>query len=563
VLPAPLSNASFNGNYLLFSVDASGSSTDFKLSEYEQYASNNKGSTEPSAKEIKSALTSPFSYDLTKVFIQSEIDRKSKSDKISPTEAKNALVAEYVAQSSTPMNDADYSPEQDSESADGDLDSQLSEDWRAEWDNVLEGVMQRGYADQEVLADRICATFFELNGVEPSLAELQNVFGSVEQDLANEADEDLASEKQTDALRLAEALAGSLTDNPDPTELVDYSTKIVGQDLVSRAISAFSSINGRQPSNNELARSVEKLALKLAASAMSAQSQSSKTQAVDNYNPQNSNDQSLAREDAMETEDFNADHFNLKMLTTASKSGKKTKNEAYDVYFSNFDKSTEQKNLLRAVDSFKMRNRREPSGEEVDAIAQFLATDKQTNLVQFKLSVISDSDAPNDVVLSDAEKTNEKVLVTPVKKKKSAAQFNVYFDDKSNKETALKWFERFNNRKPSELEMSGIEQFIGADNKSELIECEFEVSSYDESKYDDDSKESDEQRLKMTTSKVAKKKSSTTYTLDFAGQSRLSGDAQPALQWFQRFNGRAPNKSEQAQINAFVQADSEQTIDID
>merc|ERR1711971_787540 len=287
-------------------------------------------------------------------------------------------------------------------------------------------------------------------------------------------------------------------------------------------------------------------ALKLAASAMSAQSQSSKTQAVDNYNPQNSNDQSLAREDAMETEDFNADHFNLKMLTTASKSGKTTKNEAYDVYFSNFDKSTEQKNLLRAVDSFKMRNRREPSGEEVDAIAQFLATDKQTQLVQFKLSVISDSDAPNDVVLSDAEKTNEKVLVTPVKKKKSAAQFNVYFDDKSNKETALKWFERFNNRKPSELEMSGIEQFIGAENK-----------------YDDDSKESDDQRLKMTTSKIAKKKSSTTYTLDFAGQSRLSGDAQPALQWFQRFNGRAPNKSEQAQINAFVQADSEQTIDID
>merc|ERR1712129_143964 len=122
------------------------------------------------------------------------------------------------------------------------------------------------------------------------------------------ADEDLASEKQTDALRLAEALAGSLTDNPDPTELVDYSTKIVGQDLVSRAISAFSSINGRQPSNNELTRSVEKLALKLAASAMSAQSSKTQTQAVDNYNPRNSNDQSLAREDAMETEDFNADH---------------------------------------------------------------------------------------------------------------------------------------------------------------------------------------------------------------------------------------------------------------
>merc|ERR1711902_341042 len=100
---------------------------------------------------------------------------------------------------------------------------------------------------------------------------------------------------------------------------------------------------------------------------------------------------------------------------------------------------------------------------------------KDTSLVQFKLSVISDED--EEEAKEKEEKKNEKLLVTPVKKKKDAARFNVYFDDKEvNTETALKWFERFTNRKPTKLEMSGIESFIRTD-KSELIECEFEVSA--------------------------------------------------------------------------------------
>merc|ERR1712154_692248 len=115
-----------------------------------------------------------------------------------------------------------------------------------------------------------------------------------------------------------------------------------------------------------------------------------------------------------------------KMLTSASKS-KKGKYEAYAVYFSNFDKETERKNLCKAIDSFKMRNGRSPSNAEVEGIKAFLCTSKDTNLVQFKLSVISDDD--DDEAAKEEEKKNEKLLVTPVKKKKSAARFNVYFDD--------------------------------------------------------------------------------------------------------------------------------------
>merc|ERR1712019_220067 len=272
----------------------------------------------------------------------------------------------------------------------------------------------------------------------------------------------------------------------------------------------------------------------------------------------------LAKIDEIESEQFDADHYNLKMLTTASKS-KKGKYEAYDILFSNFDQKTERKNLLKAIESFKMRNRRNPTSAEVEGIEAFLSTNKDTSLVQFKLSVISEDEEQKE------EKKNEKLLVTPVKKKKDAARFNVYFDDKEvNTETALKWFERFTNRKPTQLEMSGIESFIRTD-KSELIECEFEVSAFDISKAesqlfdDDDCKYSDEERaLKMKTSKAVKKKTSTTYTLDFADKSmRESGDVKQALKWFERFNSREANKEERARISEFVKADNEQIINID
>jgi len=572
VLPAPFCNASYNGNILLFAVDSKGFSADFSLSDYEKYSKEKASETAKAQKEfdgaqisIKSALGSPFSYDLTKVFIQSEIDKKSKTAKLSMKESAAALVEEMLSLDSSPMNDPDYAPEELEESeAESEETSEGAGDWRAQLQDALECVRERGHADGEYLAERISATFYELNGVEPSFAELQSIFHGIEQDLANEAEEDIESGRSYDAQRLAEHLASSMSENPDATDLVEYSMRIVGMDLVSRAKAAYSSINGKQPSKGALRRSVHKLALKLAEQAIAASAKEAKSAKSDVYDPHNIDDQVLAKIDEIESEQFDADHFNLKMLTTASAS-KKGKYEAYAVYFSNFDKETERKNLGKAIESFEMRNRRSPSSAEVEGIKAFLSTSKDTKLVQFKLSVISDEEE------KDAKK-NEKLLVTPVKKKKSAARFNVYFDDKSldqSAETALKWFERFNSRKPTSLEMSGIESFLQTD-KSELIECEFEVSAFDMSKaeeddsFDDDSKEAEEDLLKMRTSKAVKKKTSTTYTLDFADTTtRESGDAKQALKWFERFNSREANKEERARIAAFVKADNEQIIDID
>merc|ERR1712244_42756 len=100
-----------------------------------------------------------------------------------------------------------------------------------------------------------------------------------------------------------------------------------------------------------LRRSVQKLALKLAQEAI----ESSENVKSDVYDPTNIDDQVLEKIDEIESEQFDADHFNLKMLTTESES-KKGKYEAYSVYFSRFDQKTERKNLVKAIESFKMRN---------------------------------------------------------------------------------------------------------------------------------------------------------------------------------------------------------------
>merc|ERR1712154_733315 len=196
-------------------------------------------------------------------------------------------VEEILSLDSSPMNDPDYV---DNESEiDYEDEEEYSEetsesgDWRAQLEDALDCVRERGRSDGQYLAERISATFYELNGVEPSLSELKSIFAGIEQDFANEAEEDIESEKNYDAQRLAEQLASGMSDNPDPTELVEYSQRIVGMDLVSRAKAAYFSINGKQPNKTALRRSVHK----------------------------------LAKIDEIESEQFDADHYNLKMLTTS------------------------------------------------------------------------------------------------------------------------------------------------------------------------------------------------------------------------------------------------------
>merc|ERR1711997_837882 len=190
-------------------------------------------------------------------------------------------------------------------------------------------------------------------------------------------------------------------------------------------------------------------------------------------------------EDQVEDEQWNENNFSLKMLKTKSIKTKSGNAESYDVYFAKYDKEQEKENLVKAIDSFKIRNRREPNKLELFSLQQFITTsNKDTSLIQFKLSQVDNGDDSDNNEYDEEEKeeilatkskqtTPSKVLVTPIKKKKSAARYNVYFNDENkskqnrNKKLAIKWFKRFNDRNPTEQELNGIQQFVNAD-KSEL-----------------------------------------------------------------------------------------------
>merc|ERR1712154_495013 len=146
------------------------------------------------------------------------------------------------------------------------------------------------------------------------------------------------------------------------------------------------------------------------------------------YDPNNLRDNKIKYEDQIEDEQWNENNFNLKMLKTKSVKTKSGNAESYDVYFAKYDKEKEKENLLKAIDSFKIRNRREPNKLEIYSLKQFITTsNKETSLIQFKLSQV-DGDSDNeydeeekDAVLEEKEfrttkpkqTTPSKVLVTP------------------------------------------------------------------------------------------------------------------------------------------------------
>jgi len=684
VLPVPFCNKSFNGNYLLYRVDAKGNPINLSVAQYEKYVADNKTLTEQArkhfnpveAQEIK-AHSSSFNSNsrLTLVYLRSEVDKKVRAEfeQKNGRKPKDAEIEEEVdtalqrvvddlVNKSTPMNDPDYDPADDEKTAEEDasllrgikkiykdengvdlsnkdLVTTLNKtqsilrteagssaacnnnneaefvddrDWRLQLNDALNYVRERGRADGRILADKISETFYELNGAEPTMDQLVDVFRRIKSELALEAQEDLEEqlalerreERKRDqhddgsAFYLAKKLGRDLS-SADPSDLVDYAFRIVKEDLLYRAKSSFVISKGRAPTKAELQQTVEKLALKLANQALKLEAtETGRLVDVDeeededaDYDPDNVVDRKLAKQDALETQQFDDDFWNLRMLTTERRKSRGGSAETYDVYFCKFSKKREARNLEKAIATFKLRNKREPNALEIAKIRQFISPQPTTNLVQFKLSVVSDDDA-DDLPPRDEEEKDEvlrsrgtgtrrgagnnskvgpttpsKVLVTPVKKKKTAARYNVYFDSASksdedkNEKQALKWFARFNNRKPTELELAGIQQFIKAD-KSQLTECEYEVPVFDA----DDRKDTEEDdkfvRKLKPHSVVNKGNKATGYTLDFKDE-RENGDEKAARKWFERFNNRKPTESEIEKIRHFIKTDNDDTVDID
>merc|ERR1719242_2383556 len=409
------------------------------------------------------------------VYLQSEVDKEIRAEfkkangrnptdseiEVSVNEAVTKLVNDLISESS-PMNDPDYNPYDDENGVEieneellktlrkGATDEDFDEvsdqrDWRLQLKDALNYVRQRGRADGRALAQRISSTFYELNGVEPSLNELVDVFRRIKCDLADEAKEDIETGKGSEAQQLARKLAATMADNPDPTEIVDMAQKIVATNLMTRAVAMFKATTGRSPTKAELKENIEKLAMQFAEKAISS--------ADADYDPKNEVDQKQARSDELDDRQFDGDSFDLKMYKTESKESKGGKSQTYDVYFGDaVTKDKAAKNLNAAKKSFKMRNKAAPNAFEIFGIERFLATQqKDAKLIQFKL-------AQAEKIDDDETSESVKVLITPLKEKKSSAVYNVYFDDtkEENEAAAIKWFARFNNRKPTAIELKRI-----------------------------------------------------------------------------------------------------------
>jgi hypothetical protein len=132
------------------------------------------------------------------------------------------------------------------------------------------------------------------------------------------------------------------------------------------------------------------------------------------------------------------------MLKTKRTKSKRGNAESYDVYFSKFNKEKEKENLKKAIDSFKMRNRREPNKLEIHSLKQFITTsNKETSLIQFKLSQV-DGDSDNEHDEEEKDEILEEVTAgladTEVEKLKSLIEDVSYegADEYKKKLTTIK-----------------------------------------------------------------------------------------------------------------------------
>merc|ERR1711997_1154348 len=255
-------------------------------------------------------------------------------------------------------------------------------------------------------------------------------------EIADDAEQDINDNGS--AYYLAQKLASKF-ENANPSDLVDYAFRIVREDLINRSKSLFVISRGRNPNKNELRETVERLALKLADDAINCNFNENDISDDSNqfddddkindpdYDPNNLRDNKIKYGDQVEDEEWSQNNFNLKMLKTKSVKTKSGNAESYDVYFAKYDKEQEKENLLKAIDSFKIRNRREPNKLEIFSLKQFITTsNKDTSLIQFKLSQVDNGDDSDNNEYDEEEKeeilatkskqtTPSKVLVTPIK----------------------------------------------------------------------------------------------------------------------------------------------------
>merc|ERR1719319_1056480 len=251
-----------------------------------------------------------------------------------------------------PLTDPDYKPEDEGKDSDVALDSSeevsmgasqtqgdstgiqatgtmsgtSSEgDWRSQLNDALTLVRERGRFDGMKLAEKISSTLYEVNGVDPSLADLADVFRKIQTEFAYEAQDELNDDADS-------------SDNGTAFYLRNKGTK-VGEDLLSRARSAIAIGKGRgyEPTESELRETVLGFATKMAEgfnlNTDDADSNENGDGHIDedpDYNLNNQKDRQYAAEDRV---DDMVDDAPLQMSKSATTRSRKGRSETYSVYF--------------------------------------------------------------------------------------------------------------------------------------------------------------------------------------------------------------------------------------
>lgn len=591
------------------------------------------------------------------------------------------LVDEAVAAFSVnPMEDPDYKPEDDLDlevGTEGVNDAETTilhkfddevddREWREQLVDALKHIQKIGKLDGEAYAEIICSTFYEVNGEEPTVEQLTNLYSRIRTDFGNEAEEELEDESESESEAEIESESGHEVESEGEEEMglddewedvLEHVRKIGrkdGRSLAHSICDLFADVNGSEPSLEELHEVWQSIQDGLAEEAQNVdETEDSTSIDVDSesdwesasdeegaYDPNNVADQVLAKRDAAEDRKHEVEHFEQMVLNTPMVTGKRGGGVSWNMYFdeSELNEEAENSNLVKTVEGFKMMNRREPTRLEVHKMKLFLSVPNElmdgeeemvgtaimlkspmltskrgggaswtvyfdeargslkkakraflkmhrrepTTLeleqirsflaVPKELDMDGDNDDDTDLEREEKQKgprTPSKVLVSPVQDKKTAKRFNVYLEDSklSQKETeqiAVKWFNRFNKREPSKEELAKIQAFISKD--ADLMEHEFLVpvkslhfDAADDDDADDDEKDIDppaDLKSKSTIKAVTKKKKATGYTLNFEDDEKCQdGDEEEAIKWFKRFNQREPSKDERQQIQQFMKAD--------
>merc|ERR1712048_1229612 len=126
-------------------------------------------------------------------------------------------------------------------------------------------------------------------------------------------------------------------------------------------------------------------------------------------------------------------------------------------------KLSQKESEQTAIQWFQRFNHRAPNDEELSKIKAFVQTDAKLTAQEFLVPVRS---LNFDAVDDDDSKQSELPIASTTKgvvTKDRATGYTLSFGDD---EKAIKWFERFNNRRPSDDELQHIHSFLNLENSS-------------------------------------------------------------------------------------------------